>query len=707
MRGKASVFVLVAAALAVCGQVAGEIHKFQVDQPGMRNLGLWRLTHDPAIRDYANYHNTQCWSPNGRYTCYTHYGRGGKAGGKLSAEVHVVDLATGKDRLVGPGVNPRWAWKHNWLFYAHYVSKDLPRTMKGTEVYWYDADTGKRVLITHGIESPAGTDFEDRWLYGTQRFRGQKPQFVAVRVPIRPNSKIERLADAPNRHAFVHANPRHPILAFRAKTKGKFTMNRAFLDLDGRNCRIGSVMVESGHQSWRGDGEYWMFGNRQLCGRPWNKPYPSDLETFGWGGGGDVCPGDRNGRYIVYGSVGIMDTRSGDCWAVISPNSNIIFPMKGDNSTLMDTDAKGSPDGTKVHYHSTRGLENAVCAYVTKYDRRKQPDVIHVKSTKGFPESGDLVARYEVIGYRKKTATTFEGLTRLTYGSRPAPDLVRKVRVLWPLSAFVLSGEEKARAHPNSSMLRAGIKKDNPLLYQRQTNCYAVVARLPFRPHLRKKGGRVEIIPGENHCETRGYRLLRGGKPVSDKLVAPGESFRLPGPGAYAATAVEWSGLESEPSLPLKVGGGASGVVLDEKPKGFSWTRDVWKVKDRPTSRASAMKAPGATMELVHLHDGVIAKETWRGGQRVERVDLNEDGKPIRLCKFAKGRMVERVYRTPTGLISSREFYGPDGFKTEYVKFYTRPDRVGREYDHWWYDHGKPVKRTKRKKVMFDATKAE
>ena len=119
------------------------------------------------------------------------------------------------------------------------------------------------------------------------------------------------------------------------------------------------------------------------------------------------------------------------------------------------------------------------------------------------------------------------------------------------------------------------------------------------------------------------------------------------------------------------------------------------------------MKAPEATMELVHLHDGIIATETWRKGRRVERVDLNEDGKPIRLCRFANGRMVERLYKTPTGVLSSREVYGPDGFKTEYVKFDTRPGRGGREYDHWWYERGKPVKRAKRKKVMFDATKGK
>ena len=28
-------------------------------------IELWRITNDPLVRDHANYHNTQCWSPDG------------------------------------------------------------------------------------------------------------------------------------------------------------------------------------------------------------------------------------------------------------------------------------------------------------------------------------------------------------------------------------------------------------------------------------------------------------------------------------------------------------------------------------------------------------------------------------------------------------------------------------------------------------------
>jgi len=693
--------------LALCMLIAeqgdAEIHKFEVKQPGARNLGVWRLTHDPAIRDEANYHNIQCWSPNGRYTCYTHWGGSEGPGGKASAEVHVVDLMTGKDRRVDKGINPRWANQHNWLFYCHWTGDGAPPYETGTQVVRYGADTGDRVVITHGIECPGATDSTDTWLYGTQRFRGQKPEHVTVRVRNRPNSKLERVEGAPNLHAYVHVNPRHPVIMVRAKDRkdAVYGTNRAMLDMDGANLRQGTVMGESGHICWRGDGAYLLIGNRQVCGRPWNKPYPSDLAILSWGRVGDICPCGKSGRYICGGNVTFVDTRSGDAWPVVYPYSSIIYPMAGDFSTLMDIDPKGSPDGTKIHYHSTRGLKDLVAARVTKYDRKK-PDAIHVESTEGFPESGDLVARWEVIGYGKKTPTTFEGLTRRKYGTRPAPDMVRKVCVLFPLSAFVLSGADKARAKPDGSMVRAGLPKDHPLLYQRQTNCYIVVTRLPDRPHLRVNGNRVELIPGESHWETRGYRVLCDGRPLSDKLLRAGDVFTLSKPGTHTASAVEWSGLESLPSLALEVNARIEGRVLRDAPKDFSWTREVWKIGDRVVSRTQAMKALRAMMETVHLHDGVIAGEVWRKGQKVSHVDLNDEGKPIRFLEYENGRLEKRVYKNPEGVLASEEIFGPDGFKTEYICYDVRAGRRGRISDHWRYDRGRPVKRVKSGKVVFD-----
>ena len=697
-------------ALALSPQAAGEIHKFRLDQPGARNLGIWRLTHDAAIRDEGSYHNIQCWSGNGRYTCHTHWGGDKGPGGKASAEVHVVDLMTGEDRRVDRGINPRWANNHNWLFYCHWTGDGKPPYETGTQVIRYDANTGEKVVITHGMEGPGSLDATDTWLYGVQRYRGRKPEMVTVRVRVRnrSDSAIEPIQGAPNMHGYIHVNPRHPVIMTRAKdsTDKVYGTNRAFFDLDGSNRRQGSVMGQAGHQSWSGDGKYLLIGNRQVCGRPWDKPFPSDLEVLSWGRVGDICPCGKSGRYICGGGLTFVDARSGDAWPVVFPYSSIIYPMAGDHSSLMDIDPKGSPDGTKIHYHSTRDLKGFPAATVTKYDRKK-PDVIQVDSTDGFPESGDIVCRWEVVGYGRKTTTTFEGLTRRKYGTRPAPDLVRKVRAIFPLSAFVLPGGDKARAKPDGSMLRAGVTKTNPLLYQRQTDCYVVVTRRPFAPHLRLKRGSVELIPGESHWETRGYRILRDGHPVAEGLLQGGSAFVLDRPAVYTAIAVEWSGLESPPSLPLQIGERFEGRVLKDKPEDFSWTRPVWQINATIVSQAQAMKAPHATMQIEHLHDGVIASEEWAKGQRICRMDLNRKGEPIRRQEFRNAKRTKRIYTTPEGFLASEELYGPDGFKTEYVRYYTRPDRRGQEYTHWWLERGRPVKKTKRGHVEFDTTKEQ
>ena len=35
-----------------------------------KNFGVWRITNEPELRHWASYHNTRCFSPDGRYLCY-------------------------------------------------------------------------------------------------------------------------------------------------------------------------------------------------------------------------------------------------------------------------------------------------------------------------------------------------------------------------------------------------------------------------------------------------------------------------------------------------------------------------------------------------------------------------------------------------------------------------------------------------------------
>ena len=686
--------------------LSADVKKFKVNQTGTRNFGVWRLTHDPVIRDEGNYHNTQCWSHDGRYTCFTHWGGEGKLGGKASAEIHIIDLKTGEDRLVGKGINPRWANQHNWLFYSHWTGDGTEPYETGTQVIRYNADTGEKVVIASGIETPGGLDATDSWLYGTKRYRGQKPEHISVRVRNQPNSKIQRLPDAPNKHSHIDVNPFHPMIMVRAKDPSDpvYGMNRGFFDLEGKNLHIATTLGERGHISWSGDGEYLIIGNRQYCGRPWNQPFPSDLVTLAYAGGGDISPCGKSGRFICGSDLLMADTRSGDVWTVVRAHSAIIYPMEGDFSTLSDIDPKGSPDGTKIHFHSTRELEGLVSAEVVGYDP-KHPDIIRVESTEGFPDSGELVARWEVIGYNSKTAESFEGLTRKKYGTRLAPDMVSKVKELLPLSAFILTGKEKARAKPDPSMVRAGILEDNPLLYQRQTNGYIVVGRLPDPPHLRLANGKIQLIPGENHWETQGYRLFRNGNPLPGELLKAGASFEVSEPGEYQAAAVEWSGLESPQGLPINISAKSTGLVLEEVPEDFSATVRVWEIDGKRMPEADAMKAAQASMQLIHPHDGKIATEIWKKGQRVAHVDYNSSSKPIRFQEFSNGKLKKQVYQTPEGDLASEEFYGADGYKTDYIKYDIRPGRIGQVTRRWTYKQGRPVRMTYGGKVVFDKIK--
>lgn len=41
-----------------------------------KNFGVWRLTHDPHVRDWANRYHTQCFSADGRFVCYPHFSDG-------------------------------------------------------------------------------------------------------------------------------------------------------------------------------------------------------------------------------------------------------------------------------------------------------------------------------------------------------------------------------------------------------------------------------------------------------------------------------------------------------------------------------------------------------------------------------------------------------------------------------------------------------
>lgn len=228
-------------------------------------------------------------------------------------------------------------------------------------------------------------------------------------------------------------------------------------------------------------------------------------------------------------------------------------------------------------------------------------------------------------------------------------------------------------------------------MWQRQTDIYVAVVRLPDRPHLRLSGDQVELIPGENHWETRGYEVLRDGKSIALDPIGPGESFALPGGGTYTAIAIERSGLRSQPSQALQLEDAADLRILKSKPTDFSWTRDRFLVHGREASQQEANRSAEAIREIVHLHDGVIHREWHRKGTLTKRHDLNPNGKPIRHLYYKDGKLSRREFHTRDGKHISTEQFDADGYITASTHGST----------HWWYERGAPIKFTNGSVTFF------
>ncbi len=666
-------------------------------------IEVWKITDDPTVRDHANYHNQQCFSPDGRYICFTHWaGDGTQFGTKAAAEIHVYDLHLHRDIKIDNGVEPRWANRHNWLFYVRFRPQDGPRHERGTQVMWHDLATGRTVRIGYGVRMLKYTDCDDRWLYGIQDFPDGRRN--PTRIAIEADSPTEILpGDWQVGYNSLMVNPARPMIVSRDHnyrdyyftpegTKDPRFVARHFFDHDlaAQKRTKPFPIMEGSHFSWSGDGSYFMAGNGQMRGTKWDEPLPSNIHFLAAIGCGDISPCGRSGRWICGDSgvaqIRVADLRSGDGWSVMETNSFLCFPTGKDNSGPYDIDLKGSPDGTKIGFVSTYDIKNGPMARII--DELKG-DAIHVDSTDGFPQQGRLINASgfggEVIGYRRKTDTTFEGVTRGLFGTEATARLYAG-RPLTSFESMLIPRDLREGLPLKSRGIRNIIRdEDSPLLMQRSSDLYAVVVRLPDRPHLRLSGEDVELIPGENHWETYGYHVYKDGRKISDTPIRPGATLALSGAGKYNAAAVEWSGLESGQGVPLKIDGSATLDVLKSKPDDFSWTADRYLVKGREVSQADAQRADASVRETVHLHDGVIHRVWYRGGRMVERHDLNLAGEPTRRLHYEGGKLARRTYHDRDGDKVSTELFDPRGQITESIQHGSRPR-------HWWYDGGVPTK---------------
>ena len=677
------------------------------DPFGYANRGVWRLTHDRALRAEANYHNVQCWSHDGRYTVYTLFTQGPGVGENL-AEVHIVDLSTGEDILVDTGYNPRWANHTNWLFYAHFFD-DFWRVQR------YDVATSNKVHIANGMHHlGGGTGANDDWLFGFLRHYDPQQEWTPVRVRTAPVSPplvndLEFMPSMPGGSGVTAVNISHPVLELRYRSGDPVLGTRATLyDLDGTNERTGILLSEEGHVSWSGGGEYLAVGNQQVAARRWDEPYPADLEILANDDTQDISPMDRTDRYLAGASLKVFDLRSGNGRRVVAPRGGRVYPGDGDNSTLVDIDPKGSPDGTKIHYHSTIELKDLLLATIVSYD--SGGGILHVDTTEGWPPSGHLVYRdKEVMSYASTSATSFEGIGRAALYSQQQ-SAVETGAGVHPLSSYTLTPAEAAQSHPDlivQAQVAANGDPDpanNPLVYQAQTDCYIVVARLPDAPHLRVTNSTVELIPGERSAEIRHYRLLRDGAPHPDAqtFFEPGDSFPITVTGTFDAVAIEWSGLESPPGNEQVLNGPHTLQVLTGVPGNFSWIYE---------------ETSGATTNIRHRHDEealdrLIGREFWDAGAFVHE-DLDWAGHVTRRLEYdndpdAGGTLLKREYWRHDGpagqeawLISEETYDPADGRKTLYRR-YSAPAQGGYEVDRIEYRDGRPTRKFEGGSLIFD-----
>jgi len=561
-----------------------------------------------------------------------------------------------------------------------------------------DADTGEHTHLVWGVEGLGGTGYKDEWLYGARRFRGQDPQYRSLRMRTDVPDTFEDLPNVIG--AQMLPNPEHAVLFTRRDHKQEpFNATRYWYPLDGSERKIFVPTVQQCHMAWLGNGEYFLLGNGLIRGRRWDEPFPSNLHVLASVGVGDVSPCGRSGRYVCGDSV-VADLRSGDGWRFIAPLSIVCYPRDiADNSGIYDADPKGSPDGTKICFVSNYPLQNGPVARITETPKR-DATALRVDSTEGFADSGYVNVWREVIRYGRRTPAAFEALERQCFDTRSAP--LKPGRIVTSFDMRCLTEEERRRLGRPSRAMRNSIKNpESRLLRQRQTDVYVAVVRLPDKPYLRKTETRLQLVPGEEHRETRGYQVLRDGNRVTASPLLPGATMQLAEPGRYQAIAVEWSGIESEPSLPVHIDRPTELTVLTERAAGFLWTTDRWLVDGQQVSPDVARRADEAICETEHRHDGIIHREWYRRGVIVRRHDLNADSKAIRRLTYKDGELAEREYWTRDGFRVSREVLDRAGYITEWQHFRKiRSDRV-QARTHWFYERGMPVKLVLKERATF------
>ena len=658
-------------------------------------LPMWRMTNNPIMRDYHNYHNTQCWSPDGQYLLADRWSTGSSGGGR---QVRLLDLANDSDQFVAFGADPRWGKSDNTLFFIEYTDNSGQNydtsSNSGVAVKRYTVATDTMETIGYGIENLGETTANDSHLYGVMRFRDwddinvHNPilsgEYRSVRLENDGTVNIPtQLGDGSGKRPLPNPNVNNPVVMMRNKSGGTseslfpLAQSRSWSDLDGSNMRKATILLNAGHQAWSGDGTWHLMGNQQLAGRKWNEPWPSNAERLSNSRAQDPGGCGRSGRWIFTGGK-ILDLRTGGHKVISDARSRIIYPMldangnsQGDQSEPWDYDGKGSPDGTKVAFVSNFDIENGLSVRTTSpIVNSSSTATIFVNSTAGFPTSGYITTYLgEVIAYTGTTETTFTGITRGELGTRPYG--VDTGKIINDLESRLIPTALRGTGTPPNWMSATkfpdgtGAEPDSgDLIHQRQTDLFVTVVRLPDSPYLRIESGSIELIPGENHYETKGYEIFKDNVPIGSALSIGGTTVSVGDAGTYTARAVEHSGLKGRISNELVVTTSSNSIdVLSAKPANFSWTYTLWNVGGASSTEAIVTDPATASGIGTLIHKGEV--NNIFGIYTVPHQDL-----------YVNGLITERHFYQSVDTVSMftpitrKIYYNTSGFriKQEYYK---------------------------------------
>lgn len=639
----------------------------------LSGIELWHIPGDVYSKNGTGYFTDDCWSRDGRYIGHNDHYKDSK----------IIDFHKMKTIRLPGGTLPSWRVNENTAVFLTGSTLRMLRMddMKSTTISETVGEGGRMGNI----------DCNDEYVYVWATPDG------VVRYPLKEGGKVE-LCNA--KGSKVDANPFYPVVNIkRADGKQPLGLGGLWMNLDGSKQAWMNPGMMRHHSSWLGDGSYFILGDGPVRGRKWNEPYPSNVHLLSPVDAGDFNPLGTSGRWTIAGGNGgkgiirSADLRSGDLNFEFNSFSAIALPAgTGDKSGYYDSEPKGSPDGTKFIFGTTCDLTEIPHAFVVA---DQDGTTVEVTSTEGFPQSGyfahsdPIVNGCTIAEYKSKTKTSFQGVVGRAFGTAGSGLKEGSWITPWEDRLLPREGFKPTRKSNSANYAKKKGMAGTPLQYQRNLQSYIAIVRNPDAPWMRKTAAGAELIPGENHRETRGYFIFSDGVKLNNEPVSPGETFTVSKPGTYTASAIEWFGLESGQCGSVKLSAPGEIRIRESKPDDFSWTAPRWIVGGKETSLAAARKASSARRETVHRVDGVIAVAESRNGKMKTRVDLNKDGKAIRRCFYEGGQMVKREYYTRDDKLDARELFDDEGFITEQMIHF----HGGKTPDmHWYIEKGVPQK---------------